>query len=171
MANSDMLVRIKANTDNYNAGIAKASRTLNQFKQDNLTMGGIINQSTKSIVAAAAQYASFAAVLGTVASGFAEAVSTGEAEKGILICGTGIGISIAANKVKGVRASVCSEHFSTKYTRLHNDANILCLGARVIGEGLAIELVDIFLDTEAEGGRHAARVDMIRELEAGTYNI
>ena len=79
MANSDMLVRIKANTDNYNAGIARASRTLNQFKQDNLTMGGIINQSTKSIVAAAAQYASFAAVLGTVASGFAEAVSTGSA--------------------------------------------------------------------------------------------
>jgi len=79
MANSDMLVRIKANTDNYNAGIAKASKTLNQFKQDNLTMGGIINQSTKSIVAAAAQYASFAAVLGTVASGFAEAVSTGSA--------------------------------------------------------------------------------------------
>ena len=74
-----MLVRIKANTDNYNAGIARASRTLNQFKQDNLTMGGIINQSTKSIVAAAAQYASFAAVLGTVASGFAEAVSTGSA--------------------------------------------------------------------------------------------
>ena len=79
MANSDMLVRIKANTDNYNAGIAKAKRTLEGFKQENLTMGGIINQSTKSIVAAAAQYASFAAVLGTVASGFAEAVSTGSA--------------------------------------------------------------------------------------------
>jgi len=77
MANSDMLVRIKANTDNYNAGIAKASRTLNQFKQENLTMGGIINQSTKSLVAAAAQYASFAAVIGTVASGFAEATSKG----------------------------------------------------------------------------------------------
>jgi len=79
MANSDMLVRIKANTDNYNAGIAKAKRTLEGFKQENLTMGGILNQSTKSIVAAAAQYASFAAVLGTVASGFAEAVSTGSA--------------------------------------------------------------------------------------------
>ena len=79
MANSDMLVRIKANTDNYNSGIAKAKRTLEGFKQENLTMGGIINQSTKSVVAAAAQYASFAAVLGTVASGFAEAVSTGSA--------------------------------------------------------------------------------------------
>ena len=77
MANSDMLVRIKANTDNYNAGIAKARRTLDGFKQDNLTLGGIINQSTKSLVAAAAQYASFAAVIGTVASGFAEATSKG----------------------------------------------------------------------------------------------
>lgn len=99
----------------------------------------------------------------------ATAVSEKAADFGILVCGTGIGMSIAANKVKGVRASVCSEHFSAKYTRLHNDANVLCLGARVIGEGLAIELCDIFLDTEAEGGRHAARVDMIREIEAGTY--
>jgi hypothetical protein len=77
MANSEMLVRIKADTDSYNAGIAKARRTLDGFKQDNLTLGGIINQSTKSIVAAAAQYASFAAVIGTVASGFAEAASKG----------------------------------------------------------------------------------------------
>lgn len=77
MANSDMLIRIKANTDNYNAGIAKARRTLDGFKQDNLTLGGIINQSTKSLVAAAAQYASFAAIIGTVASGFAEATSKG----------------------------------------------------------------------------------------------
>ena len=101
----------------------------------------------------------------------ATAVKNGEADFGILVCGTGIGMSIAANKISGIRASVCSEHFSAKYTRLHNDANILCLGARVIGEGLATELVDIFVDTEAEGGRHAARVDMIREIEAGTYNI
>ncbi|MBR5543648.1 MAG: ribose 5-phosphate isomerase B [Oscillospiraceae bacterium] len=104
---------------------------------------------------------------------FAYKLATNVAEKnvdfGILICGTGIGMSIAANKVKGVRASVCSEHFSTRYTRLHNDANVLCLGARVIGEGLALELVDIFLDTEAEGGRHALRVDMIRDIENGTY--
>lgn len=100
----------------------------------------------------------------------ATSVSEKNADFGILVCGTGIGMSIAANKVKGIRASVCSEHFSARYTRLHNDANVLCLGARVIGEGLAIELVDIFLDTEAEGGRHAARVDMIREIEAGTFN-
>ena len=98
-------------------------------------------------------------------------IVAGEADCGVLICGTGVGISIAANKVKGIRASVCSEHFSARYTRLHNDANVLCLGARVIGEGLAIELVDIFLDTEAEGGRHALRVDMIREIENGTYSL
>lgn len=101
----------------------------------------------------------------------ATTVASKEADFGILICGTGIGMSIAANKVKGIRASVCSEHFSARYTRLHNDANVLCLGARVIGEGIAIELVDIFLDTEAEGGRHALRVDMISDIEAGTYKI
>lgn len=101
----------------------------------------------------------------------ATTVASKDADFGILVCGTGIGMSIAANKVKGIRASVCSEHFSARYTRLHNDANVLCLGARVIGEGIAIELVDIFLDTEAEGGRHALRVDMISDIEAGTYNI
>lgn len=101
----------------------------------------------------------------------ATTVASKEADFGILVCGTGIGMSIAANKVKGIRASVCSEHFSARYTRLHNDANVLCLGARVIGEGIAIELVDIFLDTEAEGGRHALRVDMISDIEAGTYKI
>ena len=99
------------------------------------------------------------------------AVAKGECDLGILICGTGIGMSLCANKVKGIRAACCSDTFSVRMTRLHNDANVLCLGARVIGEGLAIELVDIFLDTEAEGGRHAARVDMIREIEAGTYNL
>ena len=98
-------------------------------------------------------------------------ITSGEAALGILCCGTGIGMSMAANKVKGIRAACCSDIFSAKFTRLHNDANVLCLGARVIGEGLAIELCDIFLDTLPEGGRHAARVDMIREIEAGTYNI
>ena len=87
------------------------------------------------------------------------------ADFGILVCGTGIGMSIAANKVKGVRASVCSEHFSARYTRLHNDANALCLGARVIGVGAALELVDVFINTEFEGGRHQRRVDQITEIE------
>lgn len=94
-----------------------------------------------------------------------EAVVSGEAEKAILICGTGVGISIAANKVKGIRAACCSDYFSAKYTRLHNDANVLCIGERVVGAGLAKELVDVFLNTEFEGGRHARRVDLIKEME------
>lgn len=92
-------------------------------------------------------------------------VISGECEKAILCCGTGIGISMAANKVKGIRAACCSNYFGAKYTRLHNDANALCLGGRVIGVGLALELVDVFLDTEFEGGRHQHRIDQIAEIE------
>lgn len=97
----------------------------------------------------------------------AKAVTEGDCELGILCCGTGIGISMAANKVKGIRAACCSDYFSAKYTRLHNDANALCMGARVVGAGLAIELVDVFLETEFEGGRHQTRVDQIMSIEAG----
>lgn len=92
-------------------------------------------------------------------------VNSGEAFKGILICGTGIGISISANKVNGIRAALCHDYFSAKYTRLHNDANVICFGARVIGTGLATELVDVFLSTEFEGGRHQRRVDKIMKLQ------
>ena len=94
-----------------------------------------------------------------------EAVVSGRCEKALLFCGTGIGISMAANKIKGIRACACSDTFSAKYTRLHNDANVLCLGGRVVGPGLAAELVDLFLDTPFEGGRHQLRVDKIMELE------
>ncbi|MEA4912917.1 MAG: ribose 5-phosphate isomerase B [Oscillospiraceae bacterium] len=94
-----------------------------------------------------------------------DAVVAGECEKALLFCGTGIGISMAANKIKGIRACACSEHFSAKYSRLHNDANALCLGGRVVGPGTAAELVDLFLDTEFEGGRHQRRVDKITALE------
>lgn len=94
----------------------------------------------------------------------ARAIVDGECDRGILICGTGIGISIAANKVKGIRAAVCSDCFSAEATRLHNDANILAFGARVIGPGLAEKIVDTFLDTEFSGAeRHKRRVDMIEE--------
>ena len=92
-------------------------------------------------------------------------VPSGEAAKAILICGTGVGISISANKIKGIRAALCGDWYSAKYTRLHNDANVLCMGGRVIGAGLAAEITDIFLDTEFEGGRHARRVDKIMKLE------
>ena len=95
----------------------------------------------------------------------ARAVASGECEKGIIICGTGIGISISANKVKGIRAALCGDCYSAEYTRLHNDANILALGARTTGSGLALKIVDTFLSTEFEGGRHATRVDMMMEIE------
>ena len=94
-----------------------------------------------------------------------DAVVSGKCEKAILCCGTGIGISIAANKIKGIRAALCSDYFSAKYTRLHNDANVLCMGGRTIGPGLALELVDVFLHTEFEGGRHQRRIDQISKLE------
>jgi len=92
-------------------------------------------------------------------------VISGKCEKGILICGTGIGMSMAANKIKGIRAALCSDAFSTKFTRLHNDANVMCMGARVLGSGLACELAEIFLTTGFEGGRHQRRVDLITALE------
>ena len=92
-------------------------------------------------------------------------VSSGKLERAILLCGTGVGISISANKIKGIRACCCSDYFSAKFTRLHNDANVLCMGGRVVGPGLANELVDVFLDTDFEGGRHQRRVDKINDLE------
>ncbi|MBR7116621.1 MAG: ribose 5-phosphate isomerase B [Clostridia bacterium] len=84
---------------------------------------------------------------------------------GILVCGTGIGMSMTANKHKGIRAAVCSDTYSARLTRNHNDANVLCLGARVIGSFLALDIVDSFLGAEFEGGRHAIRVDMINALD------
>ena len=84
---------------------------------------------------------------------------------GILICGTGIGMSMCANKHKGIRAALCSDTYSAKMTRQHNDANVLCMGARVIGSCLAIDILDAFLSNEFEGGRHAIRVDMMMQAE------
>ena len=95
----------------------------------------------------------------------ARKVASGECRFGIILCGTGQGIMMAANKVKGVRCGVCSDTFSARMTRQHNDANMLSIGARVVGEGLALDLVDAFLTAEFEGGRHAPRVDMIKALE------
>ena len=99
----------------------------------------------------------------------ADAVASGEAKRGILICGTGIGISLAANKVKGIRAAVCSESYSAKLTRLHNDANIIAFGARVVGQATAETIVDAFINTEYEGGRHQKRIDMITAIEQGEF--
>lgn len=96
----------------------------------------------------------------------ARGVAAGDYDLGILICGTGIGMSIAANKIVGVRAAVCGDTYSARMSRLHNNANILCLGGRVVGPGLALDIVDVWLSTEFEGGRHARRVEKIRQIEA-----
>ena len=98
----------------------------------------------------------------------AEAIVNGECDLGVLICGTGIGISLAANKIKGIRAAVCSEPYSAALTRRHNNANIIAFGARVVGPAMAESIVDAFFDAEFEGGRHANRVDMITAIEEGT---
>ncbi|MEE3488447.1 MAG: ribose 5-phosphate isomerase B [Bulleidia sp.] len=95
----------------------------------------------------------------------ANAVASGEVERGIAICGTGVGISLACNKVRGIRAACVSEPYSAQYSRLHNNANIVCFGARVIGIETAKMIVDYFLETEFEGGRHARRVNMIMDIE------
>lgn len=100
-----------------------------------------------------------------IAKAVCEKVISGECEKGVLICGTGIGMSIAANKMKGIRAALCTDSFSAKFTRLHNDSNVMCMGARTLGCGLAIELAEIFLTTGFEGGRHQRRIDLITDIE------
>lgn len=97
----------------------------------------------------------------------AQAVASGKCDRGILICGTGIGMSLVANKVKGIRCALCSDSYSAKMTRAHNDSNMLAMGARVIGVEVAKEIVAAWLDTPFEGGRHQARVDMITALENG----
>ncbi|MGI6109575.1 MAG: ribose 5-phosphate isomerase B [Eubacteriaceae bacterium] len=95
----------------------------------------------------------------------AHAVADGQADLGVLVCGTGVGISLAANKVHGIRAVVCSEPFSARLSRQHNNSNILSMGARVIGPGTAMDIVDAWLDAEFEGGRHQRRVDLIEDPE------
>lgn len=100
-----------------------------------------------------------------IAHKLCEVITSGGAELGILICGTGVGMSMCANKHKGIRAACVSDTFSARLTRMHNDANVLCFGERVVGYGLALDLVNAFIETEYEGGRHALRVDMITDIE------
>ena len=92
-------------------------------------------------------------------------VAKGEADLGILVCGTGVGMSLAANRVAGVRAALCTDEFTAKMARAHNNANVLCLGERVLGEGVALAVVDVFVAGHFEGGRHARRVEQLTELE------
>lgn len=99
------------------------------------------------------------------ASLVAEFVKKQKGNLGILVCGTGIGMSIAANKFSGVRAALCSDTFSARMSRMHNDANVLCMGARVLGEGLALDILDAWLDAQFQGERHQKRIDKITVLE------
>ena len=96
-----------------------------------------------------------------IARSVTELVASGQVDRGILVCGTGIGMSIAANKTRGIRAALCGDTYSARVSRAHNNANVLCLGERVIGEHLALDIVDIWLKTGFEGGRHKRRVDII----------
>lgn len=100
-----------------------------------------------------------------IAEAVCKKVLESEENRGILLCGTGIGISMAANKIKGIRAALCADWFSAKFTRLHNDANVICMGGRTTGAGSATEMLDVFLHTEFEGGRHAVRINKIKKLE------
>lgn len=95
-----------------------------------------------------------------------KSIQSGECERGLLFCGTGIGMNITVNKMRGIRAAVCMEAYCAELSRKHNDANVLCLGARVLGIELAKKIVDVWLETGFEGGRHQKRVDMIMEIEA-----
>ena len=95
----------------------------------------------------------------------AEAVAKGECERGIVVCSTGIGVSIVANKVPGVRCAHCHDTYCAEFTRLHNDSNMLAMGEKVVGTGYALKIVEKFLTTEFEGGRHSRRVDKIKEVE------
>ena len=101
------------------------------------------------------------------ASKLCQKLQNGEADLGILVCGTGIGMGMAANKHKGIRAACCSDTFSARLTRLHNNANVLCLGARVLGAGLALDLVNNFVNAEFEGDRHVKRLSLIEDIENG----
>ena len=103
-----------------------------------------------------------------IARPVAEGVAKGDCDRGVLICGTGIGMSIAANKIKGVRAARCQDTFSVRLSREHNDANVLCLGGWVVGPRLARDLLKVFLETPFEGGRHQPRLDKVKNLEQGS---
>lgn len=134
-------------------GFALKESIKNYFEKNNIEYKDFGTNSTDSV-----NYPIYAEKV-------ANAVASGEFEKGILCCGTGIGISIAANKVKGIRAALCTNEFCAEMTRRHNDANILCMGGRVIDEETAVKLTKIFLSTPFDGGRHLERINQITEIE------
>jgi ribose 5-phosphate isomerase B len=136
------------------AGLALKREVSRALDERQLAVEDFGTQTDESV-----DYPDFAARVG-------QAVSRGDCALGVLVCGTGIGMSIAANKVRGVRAAVCTTEFEARMARAHNDANVLCLGSRVVGAGLAKEIVAAFLDQKFEGGRHERRVQKIRDAES-----
>ena len=141
-------------------GADSAGFELKEILKEHLTEAGFTVKDLGTDSAASCHYPLFAAAVAKAVQSDAEAL-------GILVCGTGIGMSMTANKFRGIRAAVCGDTFSARMTRLHNDANVLCLGARVVGVGLAKDITDLFVSTEFEGGRHAIRVGMIADVEDG----
>jgi ribose 5-phosphate isomerase B len=135
------------------AGYELKEQLLRMLREEGLEVEDVGTFSTDSV-----DYPDFAAAVG-------RKVVSGEAERGVLVCGTGIGVAIAANKLDGVRAASCHDHFTARMARAHNDANVVTVGARVVGVGVAEEIVRTFLATPFEGGRHGRRVDKIRDLE------
>ena len=139
-------------------GCDHRGRNLKRLAMDVLTERGDECQDFGCYDSAAVDYPD-------IARRVAEAVAGGGFRFGILVCSSGIGMSMAANKVKGIRAAVCQDVYTASRTRLHNDANVLCLGEDIVGPGLAREILATFLDTEFEGGRHVARLEKIKSLE------
>ncbi len=143
-------------------GSDHAGFTLKHKIMDHLTARGIEVIDVGTAEAVSCNYTVYAHA---VCKSLTEALTRGESALGILVCGTGIGMSMAANKHPGIRAAACENTFSARMTRMHNDANVLCLGERVIGYGLACDMVDLFVDIPFEGGRHQARVDDLNALD------
>jgi ribose 5-phosphate isomerase B len=136
------------------AGLALKNQLLEKLRADNLHTVDDLGTYTLASV----DYPDFAVLV-------AKAVSSGQADRGILVCGTGQGMAMTANRIAGVRAAVVGDCFTAKATREHNNANVLCLGERVTGVGLALEILDLFLKTDFAGGRHAGRVAKITALD------
>jgi ribose 5-phosphate isomerase B len=135
------------------AGVALKAELVTELKKLGHEVTDLGPSSTESV-----DYPDYASKLTAL-------VTAGTPARGILICGTGIGMSIAANKVKGIRAAVCRTEFEARATRQHNDANVLCLGQRVTGGGVALEIAKVFLTTDFDGGRHQARIEKVKALE------
>lgn len=139
-------------------GADSAGYELKEILKAHLAEGGYTVADLGTDSTASCHYPIFAAAV-------ARAVQADSTSLGILVCGTGIGMSMVANKYHGIRAAVCGDTFSARFTKMHNDANVICMGARVIGLGLAKDIVDAYLGAEYEGGRHAIRVDMMMDVE------